>query len=125
MTISRSASSTGVGAPGQRASSCARISARGCQISAGMTRVTPEVLVDFNWDGTVTGSPNIWLSATTSQDTVGSTLNRGRAKVSCALSGLEKVRIGCSGWSYKDWVGPFYPPGTEAKDYLRLYSRTF
>ncbi len=41
------------------------------------------------------------------------------------MSGLEKVRIGCSGWSYKDWVGPFYPSGAEAKDYLRLYSRTF
>ena len=41
------------------------------------------------------------------------------------MSGLEKIRIGCSGWSYKDWVGPFYPPNTEAKDYLKLYSRTF
>jgi uncharacterized protein YecE (DUF72 family) len=41
------------------------------------------------------------------------------------LPGTEKVRVGCSGWSYKDWVGPFYPPGTEAKDYLGLYSRTF
>ena len=37
----------------------------------------------------------------------------------------ERVRIGCSGWSYKDWVGPFYPPNTEAKDYLKLYSRAF
>ncbi|MGH9920330.1 MAG: DUF72 domain-containing protein [Nitrososphaerales archaeon] len=37
----------------------------------------------------------------------------------------ENVRIGCSGWSYKDWVGPFYPSNTEAKDYLKLYSRTF
>jgi len=37
----------------------------------------------------------------------------------------EEFRIGCSGWSYKDWVGPFYPSNTEAKDYLKLYSRTF
>ena len=22
---------------------------------------------------------------------------------------LDKVRIGCSGWSYKDWDGVFYP----------------
>jgi len=41
------------------------------------------------------------------------------------LEGTEKFRIGCSGWSYKDWVGPFYPAGTEANDYLKLYSRTF
>jgi len=37
----------------------------------------------------------------------------------------EKFRIGTSGWSYKDWVGPFYPSGTEAKDYIKLYSRAF
>jgi len=34
-------------------------------------------------------------------------------------------RIGCSGWSYADWVGPFYPKGTEPQDYLRLYSSIF
>src|SRR5271169_5069947 len=45
--ISRRASSTGVGAPGQSASSCDRISARGCQISTGMTTVTPADLLDF------------------------------------------------------------------------------
>jgi uncharacterized protein YecE (DUF72 family) len=36
-----------------------------------------------------------------------------------------RYRIGCSGWSYKDWVGPFYPPGTEPKEYIKLYSRAF
>lgn len=41
------------------------------------------------------------------------------------MPALEKTRIGCSGWSYKDWVGPFYPPDTQAKDYLKLYSKTF
>jgi uncharacterized protein YecE (DUF72 family) len=41
------------------------------------------------------------------------------------LSVPERVRVGCSGWSYKDWVGPFYPSGTEGKDYLKLYARTF
>ncbi len=35
------------------------------------------------------------------------------------------LRVGCSGWSYKDWVGPFYPQDAQAKDYLRLYSRAF
>jgi uncharacterized protein YecE (DUF72 family) len=38
---------------------------------------------------------------------------------------LEKLRIGCSGWSYKDWQGPFYPKGLAAKDYLTFYSRIF
>ena len=26
----------------------------------------------------------------------------------------EAIRIGCSGWAYKDWKGPFYP--AELKD---------
>ena len=34
-------------------------------------------------------------------------------------------RIGCSGWSYNDWVGVFYPKETRPEDYLRLYSRVF
>jgi uncharacterized protein YecE (DUF72 family) len=41
------------------------------------------------------------------------------------LSFASKLRVGCSGWSYQDWVGPFYPRNTEAKDYLRLYSSVF
>jgi uncharacterized protein YecE (DUF72 family) len=35
------------------------------------------------------------------------------------------VVIGTSGYSYQDWVGPVYPPGTAAKDYLRLYAAEF
>jgi len=38
---------------------------------------------------------------------------------------LEKLRIGCSGWSYKDWDGIFYPKGLPAKDYLKQYSKVF
>ena len=34
-------------------------------------------------------------------------------------------RIGCSGWSYDDWVGAFYPKETRPEDYLRLYSSIF
>jgi uncharacterized protein YecE (DUF72 family) len=34
-------------------------------------------------------------------------------------------KIGCSGWSYKQWVGAFYPPSTRPGDYLRLYSKVF
>jgi len=35
------------------------------------------------------------------------------------------TRIGCSGWSYPDWVGPFYPPPANPEDYLKLYSKVF
>ena len=37
----------------------------------------------------------------------------------------DKARIGCSGWSYKDWVGPFYPKGLPAGEYLSFYSKVF
>ncbi len=36
-----------------------------------------------------------------------------------------KLRIGCSGWSYKDWQGIFYPGDLQSKDYLRFYSGVF
>ena len=36
-----------------------------------------------------------------------------------------KLRIGCSGWGYDDWLGGFYPEGTPKSDYLKLYSNTF
>jgi uncharacterized protein YecE (DUF72 family) len=35
------------------------------------------------------------------------------------------VRIGCISWTYPDWQGAFYPPGTQPSDYLSLYSRAF
>lgn len=38
---------------------------------------------------------------------------------------LEDLRIGCSGWSYKDWQGVFYPKSLPAKDYLAHYSKVF
>jgi len=38
---------------------------------------------------------------------------------------MHPIRIGTSGWSYKDWVGPFYAPGTDAGDYLAEYARHF
>jgi uncharacterized protein YecE (DUF72 family) len=38
---------------------------------------------------------------------------------------LGQLRIGCSGWSYKDWEGPFYPKGLPAKEYLSYYSKVF
>lgn len=38
---------------------------------------------------------------------------------------MVEYRIGCSGWSYQGWVGPFYPPRTNQRDFLRLYSKVF
>lgn len=36
-----------------------------------------------------------------------------------------RLRVGCSGWSYPEWVGPFYPRGTESGDFLKHYARVF
>jgi uncharacterized protein YecE (DUF72 family) len=33
--------------------------------------------------------------------------------------------LGCSGWSYDDWVGPFYPKEVVKKDWLGYYGRFF
>ena len=33
--------------------------------------------------------------------------------------------VGTSGYSFADWVGPFYPPGTRSADYLSYYARQF
>jgi uncharacterized protein YecE (DUF72 family) len=35
------------------------------------------------------------------------------------------LRIGCSGWVYKDWTGPFYPPGTKDRERLEYYATRF
>ncbi len=35
------------------------------------------------------------------------------------------ILIGCSGWSYPDWEGPFYPAGMAAGDYLEWYADRF
>src|SRR6266566_3283681 len=37
----------------------------------------------------------------------------------------DKLRVGCSGWGYDDWLGGFYPPGTPKSDYLKLYGSVF
>ncbi|MGA0606232.1 DUF72 domain-containing protein [Phenylobacterium sp. VNQ135] len=38
---------------------------------------------------------------------------------------MGELRIGCSGWVYKDWTGPFYPEGTKDKDRLAYYVTRF
>ena len=35
------------------------------------------------------------------------------------------IRLGAQGWNYDAWVGPFYPSGTRAIDYLTMYARAF
>ena len=36
-----------------------------------------------------------------------------------------KLYIGTVAWSYKDWVGPFYPKGTKPNEYLQFISQKF
>jgi uncharacterized protein YecE (DUF72 family) len=35
------------------------------------------------------------------------------------------ILIGTSGYSYEDWVGPVYPPGTQKNAFLSCYAREF
>ncbi|MES2525370.1 MAG: DUF72 domain-containing protein [Gemmatimonadota bacterium] len=35
------------------------------------------------------------------------------------------IRIGTQGWNYPAWTGAFYPSGTRAADFLRVYARAF
>jgi uncharacterized protein YecE (DUF72 family) len=35
------------------------------------------------------------------------------------------IYVGTCGFSYRDWIGPFYPDGTKGRDMLALYSRRF
>lgn len=36
-----------------------------------------------------------------------------------------RVRVGTTSWSYEDWVGPFYPPGTPMDERLPRYAKVF
>lgn len=38
---------------------------------------------------------------------------------------LQKLYVGCSGWSYNGWLGHFYPPNLDHREYLRYYSQVF
>jgi uncharacterized protein YecE (DUF72 family) len=52
-------------------------------------------------------------------------INMGKTRNSKLEIRNSPILIGTSGYSYQDWVGPVYPPGTAAKDYLRLYAAEF
>jgi len=41
------------------------------------------------------------------------------------MSALPEVVLGTSGFSFDDWVGPFYPPGTSRPDMLAIYAQRF
>jgi uncharacterized protein YecE (DUF72 family) len=38
---------------------------------------------------------------------------------------VGSLKVGTSGWSYKDWIGPFYPDKTPARDFLTCYASRF
>jgi uncharacterized protein YecE (DUF72 family) len=38
---------------------------------------------------------------------------------------MEKVRVGCSGWSYKSWKGGLYPQKLPARRWLERYAEVF
>ncbi|WP_126246383.1 DUF72 domain-containing protein [Chitinophaga rhizosphaerae] len=35
------------------------------------------------------------------------------------------IRLGCTTWNRKDWVGDIYPKGTKEKDFLTEYARSY
>lgn len=38
---------------------------------------------------------------------------------------MKPVRIGCSGWVYRDWRGAFYPDGLAQREWLAHYASVF
>ena len=38
---------------------------------------------------------------------------------------MKPARIGCSGWNYADWRGPFYPEREPQRRWLELYAERF
>ncbi|OWP54149.1 MAG: hypothetical protein B2I18_02280 [Cuniculiplasma sp. C_DKE] len=37
----------------------------------------------------------------------------------------DDIHLGCSGWSYRKWIGKFYPDGSQMNKLLAMYSKTF
>jgi len=40
-------------------------------------------------------------------------------------SSKGRILVGTSGYSFRDWVGPFYPPGTQTQNMLPYYAERF
>jgi uncharacterized protein YecE (DUF72 family) len=67
-------------------------------------------------------------SRTSSKVIVGPSPTRDSRRESPAggyIRQVNEVRIGCSGWSYRDWRDRFYPPGTPASKWLSHYASVF
>lgn len=45
--------------------------------------------------------------------------------IPCYTAGVGEILVGTSGYSYDDWVGPVYPPGTARRDFLGRYAERF
>lgn len=41
------------------------------------------------------------------------------------MAATAEVYLGTQGWSYPDWVGTFYPPGSKQEHYLPFYAQVF
>lgn len=41
------------------------------------------------------------------------------------MSDAPAIHIGTQGWSYPDWIGTFYPPGSKQEHYLPFYAEIF
>jgi uncharacterized protein YecE (DUF72 family) len=50
---------------------------------------------------------------------------RGTPLAGRRSSFMASVRIGCSGWTYRDWKGPFYPARLKDADRLAFYATHF
>ena len=46
-------------------------------------------------------------------------------RVAPAEVGAGRVFVGTCGWSYRDWIGPFYPNGTKSGEMLPYYAARF
>ena len=38
---------------------------------------------------------------------------------------MSTIRVGCSGWNYREWRGRLYPPGLPARRWLERYAEIF
>jgi uncharacterized protein YecE (DUF72 family) len=52
-------------------------------------------------------------------------MSRSEIRVSGILSSVKPVRIGCSGWNYRDWRGRLYPEREPQRRWLELYAERF
>ncbi len=41
------------------------------------------------------------------------------------IAGDHAIWVGTSGYSFRDWVGPFYPPGLKSSEFLPFYAERF